>query len=83
MPYISKKHAREYGYPSTHIQTILIPDKYSIDEARNYLKKNGYLNKNYRTTDNFHRFIQNDVIRGAKYYSKKLNNGIVYVYQTY
>jgi len=71
------------GYPNRHIQTILIPDKYSIEDAQKILKENGYLYRNYRTTDNFNRFIQNDVIKGADYFSKKLKNGVVYIYQQF
>ena len=83
MPYISKKRAIEYGYPSVHIQTIQIPDKYSINDAKEWLKQNGYLYRNHRKTENYNRFIQNDVIRGAEYYSKKLKNGIIITYQKY
>ena len=83
MTYISKKRAIEYKYPNPNIQTIQVPNTYSIKEAQAWLKRNGYLFKNYRSTENYNRFIQNDVIRGAEYYSKKLANGIIITYQKY
>lgn len=83
MPYITKDRAIKYGYDNPNIQTIQIPDSYSIPEAKNWLKNNGYLFRNYRKTKNFTRFIQNDVILGAEYFSKTLPNGIIITYQKY
>lgn len=83
MPYISKKRAIEYGYDNPNLQTIQIPDKFSIREAQKWLKSNGYLYRNYRKTTNFNRFIQNDVIKDAEYYSKTLPNGIILTFQQF
>ena len=83
MPYISKTRAREYGYPNPNLQTIQIPDKYSLTDAQIWLEGHGFLFKNWRKTKNFYRFMQNDVIKGAEYYSDKLPNGIVFTYQKY
>jgi len=83
MPYISKKRAIEYGYPNPNLQTIQVPDKYPISEAKQWLKEKGYLYKNYRKTENYNRFIQNDVIRGAEYFSKTLPNGVILTFQKF
>lgn len=83
MPYLSKKKAIEYGFPNPNLQTVQIPDKYSIIDAKKWLKENGYLYKNYRKTTNYNRFIQNDVIRGAEYYSKTLPNGVILTFQKF
>jgi zona occludens toxin (predicted ATPase) len=83
MPYISKKKAIEMGYNNPNLQTIQIPDKYPITEAKKWLKQNGYLYRNHRATSNYNRFIQNDVIRGAEYYSKTLPNGIILTFQKF
>lgn len=83
MPYISKKRALEYGYPNTNLQTIQIPDYYSITDAKRWLKDNGYLYKNHRKTANYNRFIQNDVIHNAQYYSKTLKNGVILTFQKF
>lgn len=83
MPYITKDRAIKYGYPNPNIQTIQIPFSFSVSEAKKWLRKNGYLYKNYRKTANYNRFIQNDVIKNAEYYSKKLDNGIIITYQKF
>lgn len=71
------------GYNNPNLQTIQVPNKYTISEAQEWLKDNGYLYKNYRKTDNYNRFIQNDVIRNAEYYSKKLKNGVILTFQKF
>jgi hypothetical protein len=38
---------------------------------------------NYRNTENYHRFVQTYDIKGAEFYSKKLSNGIILVFQRY
>lgn len=84
MPYISKKRAREYGYENPNLQTIQVPKNFgTISEIKHYLEKHGYLFKNWRQTKNFYRFIQNDVINNADYFSEKLPNGIILTYQHY
>ncbi len=83
MPYISKNRAIHYGYDNPNLQTIQIPNTYSIKESQKWLKANGYLYRNYRETKNYHRFIQNDVIKDAEYYSKTLPNGIILTFQKF
>lgn len=83
MPLISIEEARLKGFPKKSLQTIEIPRDFTLKESRNWLKTHGYIWQNYRTTKNFRRFIQAYDIKEAKYYSKKLNNGIVLVFQEY
>lgn len=84
MPYITQAQATKLNYPKKLLQTILFnKHKYSLKEAREWLKEHGYLNKNYRRTTNEIRFIQNDVIKGAKYYSKKITPDIIFIFEEY
>ncbi|NTW90400.1 MAG: hypothetical protein HGA35_00355 [Erysipelotrichaceae bacterium] len=83
MPLISKKRANEIGLPNPSLQTILIPNVYSITWARKWLMDHGFLYQNYRQTKNINRFIQAYDVRGASYYSKKLSNGVVMVFQSW
>ena len=83
MPTISAEQAKKYGYPSKTLQTILIPRSIKLAEQRKYLKDNGYVRANYRTTINFNRWLQTFPIKGAIYNTVKLPNGIELVYQRY
>jgi hypothetical protein len=83
MPLISKARAILMGLPNPSLQTIEVPDTFSLKEGKEWLKTNGYLYQNYRSTKNFKRFIQAYDIKGAQFYSKKLPNGIILVFQKY
>lgn len=83
MPTISKSEAIRSGIPKKTLQTILIPNDYSLKESRAWLKDHNYSNAYYRNTKNFRRWMQVFPIRGASYYSNVLNNGIELIYQEY
>ena len=83
MPAITKQEAERYGIPRSSIQTIQIPLSFSLKKARVWLKEHGYLYRNYRTTLNYRRFIQNNDIIDAEYRSKVLPNGVIIVWQFY
>lgn len=84
MPIISKSEARKKGIPSNTIQTVELPkDKFTLKQAREWLKKNGYAYQYHRLTTNFRRFMQTPDIKDADFYSKKLPNGVVLVFQKY
>lgn len=83
MPLITKEEAANKGIPRNSLQTIEIPREFTLKQSREFLKNNGYLYQNYRTTKNFRRFIQNPDIKDAKFYSKKLTNDIILVFQEY
>lgn len=84
MPYINLQTALKYGYDNPNLQTIQVPKILGdVSTIQKLLFDNGYLFRNWRQTKNFYRFIQNDVVIGAHYYSKKLPNGIVMTYQKF
>lgn len=87
MPLITKYQARKMGIRNPSLQTIQIPDTWSVSESKRWLQRHGYLWQYYRTTANFRRFAQTYDIDGATYYSKKIRewhcNGMakVLIYQ--
>ena len=83
MPLITKQQARRSGIPSNTLQTILMPSKYSLVQAKAWLAEHHYANGYYRTIRNYRRFMQTPPIRGAEYFSKVLPNGVELVFQTY
>ena len=84
MPYVSRLQAIRLNIPKKTIQTVEIPrEKYTLNSAKAWLRENGYAYHYYRNTTNYIRFMQVMPIIGAEYYSKKLPNGIILVYQTY
>jgi len=83
MPTITFDQARKFGIPKKSLQTIEIPLTYSLIQSIDWLTKNGYKHNTMRKTKNFRRFRQERDIAGATYYSKKLPNGIVLVWQNY
>lgn len=83
MPLITKLKARQMGIKNKSLQTIEIPKSWSLKDSREWLKQHGYLWQYHRNTTNFRRFAQTYDIEGADFYSKKLPNGIVMVFQSY
>lgn len=85
MPVITPETARQVGYPSGKyfIQTILIDKSLSKPQAINWLKEHGYAHKYYRTTQQYHRFMQHNPVEGAKYYTEKISPYVELVYQKY
>ena len=81
MPLITKAQANLMGLPNQSLQTIEMPKTYTLKESRDWLKKHGYLYQNHRQTKNFRRFIQAYDVKDATFYSKKLPNGAVLVFQ--
>ena len=83
MPLITKAKAQEMGISRKSLQTIEIPKAFTLKDSREWLKKHGYLWQYHRLTKNFRRFAQTYDIEGAKFYSKKLPNEVVMVWQEY
>lgn len=84
MPTISIEEAIKRNYDSPNIQTILFDKaKWNKRTATAWLKSHNYKYDNHRTTKNQHRFLQYHPIEGATYYSKRLPNGIVLVFQNW
>lgn len=85
MPEITISQARRLRYPNPNIQTILFDKSITLKDSRDFLKRHGYLFHNYRLTKNQRRFIQNEPIIGARYYSKTIQEipKITFVFQEY
>ena len=84
MPIISKIKARELGIPNKSIQTILFNKiDWTVPGAKKWLKEHKYENNGWRRTTNEIRFIQVNPIKDANYYSKKLKDGIILIFQEY
>jgi hypothetical protein len=83
MPLISKKQAIESGIPKKTLQTILIPNVNSIADSRTWLKEHHYSTAYWRKTKDFRRWMQTPPIKGASYYSRVLDNGVILVFQEY
>ena len=83
MPRLTKSQAIQLNLPSTTLQTIEIPVSWSQQKAVGWLVHHGFNNNGYRTTRNYHRYWQTGDIQGAKYFSKKLPDGVVMVWQQY
>lgn len=78
MPKISMQEAKQKSLPTSGIQTIQIPkSKFSIKQAKEWLKTHKYRYDTWRYTPEFYRFMQNRPVENANYYSKKLPNGII------
>ena len=81
MPTISRKQAKEAGKPTSGLQTILIPKaSFSKEDARTWLRDHGFKYGNCRETANFYRFMQTNSIYGGRYATKKIENGIEFVF---
>lgn len=84
MPWVSKKEAKKLNIPKRTLQTILIPkDKYSLREAKKWLKDHSKANSYIRETTNYWRAMQTVPIIGSAYNTTTLSNGVMYVYQEY
>ena len=86
MPLITQKQAKESGIPHKTLQTILISKAYSIPESKAWLKDHSFSSAYWRNSGkdgHFRRWMQTPPIKGAKYYSIKLSDGVELVYQEY
>lgn len=84
MPTITQAEARTQGIPANSIQTILFDRHYwTIPQAKAWLRDHKYKRGSWRRTANEIRFIQVGPIQNAAFYSKKLPNQIVLIFQEY
>jgi hypothetical protein len=84
IPYVTQTEAKRMKIPRNGIQTILIPrSKYSLEKARDWLHDHGYHYGSHRTTPHFYRFWQENPVINAEYYTKRITNGIEFVFQKY
>lgn len=84
MPTITQYQAIRLNIPHHSLQTILFDNKiWNVRMAKKWLKEHEFRNNTYRKTTNEIRFMQINPIEGASYYSKKLKDGIILVFQNY
>ena len=84
MPWVSIEEAKRLNIPKKTLQTVEINrHKFSLRQAKKWMKDHNYANAYYRTTANYWRFMQTPPIIGSTYYSKKLDNDVILVYQEY
>ena len=84
LTHLSKSEAIKNGIPKKTIQTILfLKSEYTLKQARDFLKKNGFLWMNYRLEGQHRRFQQYPPIIGAEYYAKKISDSITFIFQKY
>lgn len=80
MPSLFKRLPADIG-KSSLLHAVLIPKKdFSIIKAREWLKNHNYNPIAHRNTENFYRFRIRETIKGLKFYTQNLNNGIKLVY---
>ena len=79
-----KKRSNKIKYSKKTLQTILIPkDRYTLREAKKWLKDHSKANSYIRETANYWRAMQTPPIVKASFNTTTLSNGIMYVYQEY
>lgn len=80
MPSLFKRLPNDIG-KSTLLHAVLIPKKsYTMIKAREWLKTHNYTPIANRNTENFYRFRIRETVKGLKFYTQNLNNGIKLVY---
>lgn len=78
---IKEKPLREDMKKMSILHAILFPkDKYSLNDAKKWLKDNNYDYIHNRQTKNIWRFRIKEQIKGYDFFTKILNNGIELVF---
>ena len=80
MPEITITEAKKRGIKSGELHTIISPKTLNLFEVINWLKNHNYKTR-YRITKNTYRFNQIPEIIGARFGSKILPNGLIFVFQ--
>jgi hypothetical protein len=64
------------------LQTVLIPKhKFDLEQAKGWLEGHHYPFHKVDETPDYFRFRQQEPVKGAHYYSKKLPNGVDLVFE--
>ena len=82
MPKISISEAKRQGMKSGELHTILAPKEFDLQSVKDWLKQHG-LHIRHRSTKTQYRFNQRPEVIGANFYSKRLPNGLLYVFQSF
>jgi ribosomal protein S15P/S13E len=73
-----KVHLKK-NYKNSSVQSVIVPkDKYTLDEAIDYVRKHFKMTK-IDIKPNYYRFRQFHPRPNAKYFTKKLDNGIMLI----
>lgn len=86
MPIIGRDLAIAIGLPLNKwfLHSIAFDkDKWSKEQAKSWLKENDHYRSRFRQTANQFRYNQQPEILGAKFKTKRLNNGINLIYEYY
>lgn len=62
------------------VQTILVPAQWGIDRAVRWLDKHHYVHYKVDYAGNYMRFRQQEPIKGSRYATEVLSNGVHIVY---
>jgi hypothetical protein len=82
MPIITLDEARRAGIRSGSVHTIIAPKEFGLRRAQNWLKEHGF-KASVRASLNTYRFSQGPEVEGARFYSKKMPNGLVFLFQSF
>jgi hypothetical protein len=85
MPKISYRMAIKNNYPRGiwRLHNIKFPiNKFNLKSAKKILKELNYESDYMHVVGNYYSFNQDDPeVEGAKYFSRKLDNGVIYTFQ--
>ena len=80
MPILNQRLPEDIGKQSL-LHAVLFPKVlYKLKQAKEWLKLHHFNFIHNRDTTNYHRFRIREQIKGLKFYTIKLNNGIKMVY---
>lgn len=82
MPRINIAEAIKRGMHSGELHTVLAPRTFDLQSVKDWLKAHN-LHIRHRTTKTQYRFNQRPEVIGAEFYSKRLPNGLLYVFQSF
>lgn len=69
--------------PGGKVQTVLIPKTFTLKEALEWLEDHNYRHKKVDITEDFYRFRQMTPMKGGRYVTQTLPNGVEIVLHYY
>ena len=83
MPILDKPLREDIG-KKTLLHAVLFPkNKYTIEDAKQWLRIHNYKYIHNKDTTNIHRFRIREQIKNYSFYTIKFKNGIDFVYMTH
>ena len=80
MPIITKTKANILHYKNPNLQTILINKNIKKTDISKWLKQHNYHSR-MREDVNYYRAMQHHPVKNAEFYSKKIDDNIIFVFQ--